>query len=177
MQILEDVYDYDRFDSTDAPLLIVHGTGIWPQIIPMPRVEDLTIAMVFKMTSSHYLMLGMEHGIWVWRWNEAHWTVLWIGTLSWPFLCLYYWATGFDSGGVNGVVHSSSKVRASGIRNPKPYFTVSYTLLCWKLIVFSFRKSFPFGENQGSNYIEIVSPIVFTLYVSFNNSSRGIPKK
>ena len=27
MQILSDVYDYDRFDSTDAPLLIVHGTG------------------------------------------------------------------------------------------------------------------------------------------------------
>ena len=27
MQILEDVYGHDRFDSTDAPLLIVHGTG------------------------------------------------------------------------------------------------------------------------------------------------------
>ena len=27
MQILGDVYDHDRFDSTDAPLLIVHGTA------------------------------------------------------------------------------------------------------------------------------------------------------
>jgi len=27
MQILEDVYGHDRFDSTDAPLLIVHGTA------------------------------------------------------------------------------------------------------------------------------------------------------
>ncbi len=27
MQILSDVYEHDRFDSTDAPLLIVHGTG------------------------------------------------------------------------------------------------------------------------------------------------------
>ena len=27
MQILGDVYGHNRFDSTDAPLLIVHGTG------------------------------------------------------------------------------------------------------------------------------------------------------
>ena len=63
MQILEDVYGYERFDSTDAPILIVHGTD--DETSDYTNAEELVD--IYNGTGVHNDLVplpGAGHGAW-----------------------------------------------------------------------------------------------------------------
>ena len=69
MQILEDVYDHDRFDSTDAPLLIVHGTG--DETSDYSNAEELkTIYNSNGVQNDLVPLPGAGHGAWGFEFDD-----------------------------------------------------------------------------------------------------------
>lgn len=69
MQILEDVDGYDRFDSTDAPLLIVHGTGDLTS--DYSNAEELkTIYSSNGVQNDLVPLPGAGHGVWGFEFDD-----------------------------------------------------------------------------------------------------------
>ena len=63
IQLPEDVYDYDRFDSTDAPILIVHGTD--DESVDYSNAEELVdIYTSIGVYNELVLLEGEGHGAW-----------------------------------------------------------------------------------------------------------------
>ena len=70
MQILGDVYGHDRFDSTDAPLLIVHGTD--------DEISDYTNAQelenIYNTNGVHNDLVPLQdagHGAWGFEFDDG----------------------------------------------------------------------------------------------------------
>ena len=69
MQILEDVYGYDRFDSTDAPLLIAHGTG--DETSDYSNAEELVDIYNGNGVQNDLVPLpGAGHGAWGFEFDD-----------------------------------------------------------------------------------------------------------
>ncbi len=63
LDILELLYDYQRFDSNDPPLFIAHGTE--DPTVPFSNAEDLkTIYDNTKIPLAYYPFEGYGHGTW-----------------------------------------------------------------------------------------------------------------
>lgn len=70
MQILGDVYGHDRFDSTDAPLLIVHGTI--DEISDYSNAEELvTIYNNIGVHNDIAPLSGAGHGAWGFEFKDG----------------------------------------------------------------------------------------------------------
>ena len=70
MQILSDVYGHDRFDSTDAPLLIVHGTG--DETSDYSNAEELVDIYTRNGVYNELIPLpGAGHGAWGFEFEDG----------------------------------------------------------------------------------------------------------